>query len=582
MCCTAGRVRPMTTRHCSSSSIAWIRPRPTSTTSAARGSMPLLRYGFDLADPNKWSLVKGFSVLRHFERETDNDYQGGHLNFELKMFDRSRWSSAARIANTSSRRTRAAPSQRSDQPDARASSASRRTTSAACTSTATGSICRPERRHAFFAPNIDAFREIDWLRLQLRQQYGDCPPVESVESRATSSSVNEFDNSCFIQVDWDFELFDRRLFGNVGVRQRRHAGRSRTGYTTNVAATGPRPLRSTNEYSDTAVDQRGVPAHRRHDRAWRLGESDGAADAQQPRAEHHRAHDADHRLGAVGSLTIGNPELSPFRAENFDLSVEWYFADGGLLSVARVQERRVQLPADSLDRGHASRSLLARSHSPRSCRRRRAAARLDARWHGGRPGTLRHPPVPGRARRRDQGLRDQPTSRTSTFLPGFLKNFGVQANYTKLTSELQYILDPGQPAPPVMPQVDAGGPFLGASPKSANATLYYETPKWSARVSWAYRGGLRDPVSDRRGHLRAGPDPADEPCDAPLDQRLHRQQGDEEHRCQGDLTGDRLPVVLRRGTEPHQPDRGSLGVLRKIRWSRSTRAPAGRSSPGSG
>jgi iron complex outermembrane receptor protein len=33
----------------------------------------------------------------------------------------------------------------------------------------------------------------------------------------------------------------------------------------------------------------------------------------------------------------------------------------------------------------------------------------------------------------------------------------------------------------------ANGPFLGASPKSANATLYYETPKWSARVSWAYR-----------------------------------------------------------------------------------------------
>jgi len=35
-----------------------------------------------------------------------------------------------------------------------------------------------------------------------------------------------------------------------------------------------------------------------------------------------------------GSLTIGNPYLSPFRAENFDLSLEWYFSEGGLVSLA--------------------------------------------------------------------------------------------------------------------------------------------------------------------------------------------------------------------------------------------------------
>ncbi len=53
----------------------------------AHGSMPSISYGFDLADPNQWSLVKGFSVLRNFERVTDNDYQGGHVNFDLKVND---------------------------------------------------------------------------------------------------------------------------------------------------------------------------------------------------------------------------------------------------------------------------------------------------------------------------------------------------------------------------------------------------------------------------------------------------------------------------------------------------------------
>ena len=53
----------------------------------AHGSMPAINYGFDLADPNNWSLVKGFSALRHFERETDNEYQGGHVNFDLTLTD---------------------------------------------------------------------------------------------------------------------------------------------------------------------------------------------------------------------------------------------------------------------------------------------------------------------------------------------------------------------------------------------------------------------------------------------------------------------------------------------------------------
>ena len=35
-----------------------------------------------------------------------------------------------------------------------------------------------------------------------------------------------------------------------------------------------------------------------------------------------------------GSLTVGNPKLEPFRATNLDLSLEWYFQPGALVSVA--------------------------------------------------------------------------------------------------------------------------------------------------------------------------------------------------------------------------------------------------------
>jgi hypothetical protein len=106
-----------------------------------------------------------------------------------------------------------------------------------------------------------------------------------------------------------------------------------------------------------------------------------------------------------------------------------------------------------------------------------------------------------------------------TFLPGFLRNFGVQLNFTHLNSELQYILDPGSSVTPVSPQVTVGGPFLGASPNSANATLYYETPKWSARASWAYRDRYVSTYPLASGTCPPGLNFATtppSPCNAPL------------------------------------------------------------------
>ena len=42
----------------------------------------------------------------------------------------------------------------------------------------------------------------------------------------------------------------------------------------------------------------------------------------------------DGEIGSVGSLTIGNPELEARESSNLDLSLEWYFAEGSLLSAA--------------------------------------------------------------------------------------------------------------------------------------------------------------------------------------------------------------------------------------------------------
>jgi outer membrane receptor protein involved in Fe transport len=60
------------------------------------------------------------------------------------------------------------------------------------------------------------------------------------------------------------------------------------------------------------------------------------------------------------------------------------------------------------------------------------------------------------------------------------------------------------------------GPFIGASPKSTNMTLYYETPKWSARVSRAYRSAYVTTYPIAGGACAPGAPTPTGPCSSVL------------------------------------------------------------------
>ena len=158
-------------------------------------------------------------------------------------------------------------------------------------------------------------------------------------------------------------------------------------------------------------------------------------------------------------VTYGNPLLDPFRATNYDVSLEYYFANEALVSVAgfykdiasftsQVTEvvpwRTLGLP-DSLLAGTPA--------SPDE------DFEITRRVNG-TGGTLK-------------GIEFQ-YQQPFTFLPGPLRNLGFIGNYTYVTSRVNY------------------GPYgynqlTGQSKNNFNATLYYETKKVSARVSAAYR-----------------------------------------------------------------------------------------------
>ena len=79
-----------------------------------------------------------------------------------------------------------------------------------------------------------------------------------------------------------------------------------------------------------------------------------------------------------------------------------------------------------------------------------------------------------------------------TFLPAPFDNFGVTANYTHISSALNYLTSATLATTRTQTTGTAAnaysvGPFLNTSPDSFNATFYYEDKRFSARVSGAYR-----------------------------------------------------------------------------------------------
>jgi TonB-dependent receptor len=338
-------------------------------------------------------------------------------------------------------------------------------------------------------------------------KYGDFR-LSYLSNPGNQFGIDEIDNSFFTQFDWNLEVFSRRLFGNIGVRYAKTDVTS-NGFTTNVTATGPRPLVATNNYTDTLPSMnvayeimpsllfRGA-ASKVMARPLLSNLSPSISSITTPTA-----------IGTTGKLTIGNPELNPFRATNYDFSVEWYFAPGALASAAYFIKDVSNFPQTVATAG--SIQSLFTDEQFNSFLETQTQAQKD--WILGTGGS--GPGIYNIAQ-----FKDAPGGKIKgyeltyqqdlAFLPGFLSHLGVQANYTHLSSNLSYILDPGQTRDPVIPQVNVNGPFLGASPKAANFTVYYETMKWSARVSMAYRKDYVNTYPIAAGSCAPGV------CDSPL------------------------------------------------------------------
>lgn len=175
------------------------------------------------------------------------------------------------------------------------------------------------------------------------------------------------------------------------------------------------------------------------------------------------------------NVNRGNPFLKPVEADNFDLTAEWYFSNVGQLTVSGFYKRLKNVLTNETYR------------STYTNNGQTFDALITNPGNASETGTIKGVEVA--------------YQQTFDFLPGALKGFGVQANYT-------YIQSSGVPQSTLSetdPDVGAGRvttvdlaslPLQGLSEHSFNITPFYDYGPLSLRATYSWRSDFLLTIRD--------------------------------------------------------------------------------------
>ena len=189
-------------------------------------------------------------------------------------------------------------------------------------------------------------------------------------------------------------------------------------------------------------------------------------------------------------VSYGNPFLDPFRATNYDLSLEWYFAPGSIVSAAFFYKDVKSFPISQ-----AYTATFAQTGLPKEALPPSSPAFIN--FDPNQIYTVTAKVNGAGAKLKGIELALQLPFR---FLPGALKNFGLLANATFIDSNADYVVQ-GPIVTAFTPTTGALGALVSSTRTSTlfqvsktalNGTLYYDDGKFSARGSVSYRGPFVD------------------------------------------------------------------------------------------
>lgn len=464
------------------------------------GGMPSMSLGFNANDPNMWSFVKGFSALRVYQYLTKNAYRSATVDVAYDITDHLTLKAGfmARIydfdTDYASRAMRDVVNPAFEELGVTTAEMTQQVTWGRGLSVGDGAVT------SWIGPNLQKFKDVTGLACNCVNKYGDWriwDRVNSVSSGAATGTyvVHEHSKSYYLQTDFsDIFLFGNPLRGNVGTRF----------VVTEVSSTGHstsgQPVSDHYSYSDF-LPSANLVYSLTDDMVVR-----GAASLNMARASLAQmapsitafspptANSLD-IASQIGSMTIGNTHLKPYRAKSLDLGWEWYFDKGSLLAITGfvkwIKDNPQQVvtngPLNNFITGQTLDTLKSQYASLCASQGGKIGdsinSNCNALWYITNNVSMNATqPLNGKGGVM-QGIEityQQPL----TFIPAVFggKGLGMTANYTHIESKQHIITNATLTSVTVK---DA--PWIGTSPDAGNLTVYYDGNGWSGRMSAAWR-----------------------------------------------------------------------------------------------
>lgn len=282
--------------------------------------------------------------------------------------------------------------------------------------------------------------------------------ITNGNARGNNRAVEENDKSVFLMGDFNNTLAGYRVRGNFGARYVQ-TEQIATGYQ---AAGGGTPVTVRNTYNDF-LPSANIAINVSRDFIARFAAAKVMA---RPQLGNLNPGGTISTTGTL-SVTSGNPLLQPFRADTFDSNFEWYFGKNAFLGLGLFQ-KNINTYIQSIRTNVAFKD----TGLPMSL--------LPANFTGEEVFQVTAPINTKGGKLSGFELNYQ---QPFTFLPAWGKNFGTLLNYTYVKSKIEYVVSPTS-------AVTITDDLLNLSPKSWNATLYYDDGAFSARVSASKRSSF--------------------------------------------------------------------------------------------
>src|SRR6185295_4194370 len=252
------------------------------------------------------------------------------------------------------------------------------------------------------------------------------------------TNVKESSYEGYFRFDFKSELGSLPLTGGIGVRVA-HVKTTSEGFQTpdNVVYN---PVSIKNDYTDTLPSLNAV-LHLTDDQQLRLGA--GIAISRPPLDALVTGFSLN-PTGTPPSGGGGNPLLMPYKANQIDLSWEWYFHDESLVSVATYYKRVKNMigASQSLQVIDGVQYIITSENNTRGGDLKGLELTYQSRFH---------------------------------FLPGLLSNFGVYANYAHVNSNIHEVAPVSDPYT-----------MVGLAKNTSEFDLFYNKGGFESRLAWKH------------------------------------------------------------------------------------------------